>query len=277
MIWILFLVASGMIIVEKLWPAMGLPRVRAWWARVIFCNGIQLGIVILAGHTWDHWLSQVSLFRLQDHLGDLSSAFIAYFFSTFIYYGWHRVRHESKLFWLLCHQLHHSPRRIELLTAFYKHPVEITLNSILSATIVYLIFGCSVRAGVYYTFMTAIAEYFYHWNIMTPRWLGYLIQRPDSHRVHHQYQHHTHNFADLPIWDILFKTFSNPARFRATCGFDDWREDRFDDILAFRDIHKKGIENISPLHFLPTCIGCSKRWACTESRNRERDGTESSG
>ncbi len=94
------------------------------------------------------------------------------------------------------------------------------------------------------------------------------VQRPESHRVHHQYHHHTNNFADLPIFDIMFGTFQNPRNFEATCGYDDWREDRFEDLLAFRDVNDKNAESISPLHLLPTCIGCSKRWACTESRQR---------
>jgi len=29
-----------------------------------------------------------------------------------------------------------------------------------------------------------------------------------------------------------------------------------------------GAAKLPPLHFLPTCIGCSKRWACTDSRQR---------
>jgi hypothetical protein len=28
-------------------------------------------------------------------------------------------------------------------------------------------------------------EFVYHMNIRTPEWLGYFIQRPESHRVHH--------------------------------------------------------------------------------------------
>ncbi|MBI4179230.1 sterol desaturase family protein [bacterium] len=271
LIWILLAIAFGMIVVERIYPAMDLPRVRAWWLRVILVNLIQLGIIVLAGHTWELWFSSVSLLRLQDHFGDIASGFIAYFISTFVYYWWHRIRHESQWFWLLCHQLHHSPRRIEVLTSFYKHPVEITLNSLLSAAIVYLLLGCSITAGAIYTFLTAIAEYFYHWNIHTPQWIGYILQRPDSHRIHHQYRHHTQNFADLPVWDMMFKTFKNPARFDATCGFDDWREDRFEDVLAFRDMHAEGIENIAPLQFLPTCIGCGKRWACYESKRRDPD------
>jgi hypothetical protein len=37
-------------------------------------------------------------------------------------------------------------------------------------------------------------------------------------------------------------------------------------MLAFRDVHTAGIEQLEPLHFLPTCIGCSKRWACAAAR-----------
>jgi hypothetical protein len=154
-------------------------------------------------------------------------------------------------------------------TSFYKHPVEITLNSIISAGIVYLMLGCTTTAGAYYTLLTAVAEFFYHWNVRTPRWIGYLIQRPESHRIHHQYLHHTKNFADLPIWDMLFGTFANAEQSSVRCGYDDWREDRIEDMLAFRDVHAEGAEQLSPLHFLPTCIGCRKRWACAEARRKE--------
>ena len=119
-----------------------------------------------------------------------------------------------------------------------------------------------MAAGSVYTLLTAVAELFYHWNVDTPRWLGFLFQRPESHRIHHQYRHHTQNFADLPVWDALFGTLNNPERFAATCGFDDWREDRFEDLLAFRDVHASDAESRPPLTFLPTCIGCRRRWAC---------------
>jgi sterol desaturase/sphingolipid hydroxylase (fatty acid hydroxylase superfamily) len=228
---------------------------------VIVVNAVQLGIVLLAGITWERWLQGASLFHSRERFGVAGQGTLAYFVSTFVYYWWHRVRHESRWFWRICHQLHHSPRRIELVT-FYKHPVEIVLNSLLSAAIVYPLLGCSPRAGALYTFLTAIAEFFYHWNVNTPRWLGYLFQRPESHRVHHQYGHHTQNFADLPLWDFLFGTFDNPRRFASTCGYDDWREDRLEDMLAFRDVHASAAGATRPLTFLPTCIGCSKRWAC---------------
>jgi sterol desaturase/sphingolipid hydroxylase (fatty acid hydroxylase superfamily) len=92
--------------------------------------------------------------------------------------------------------------------------------------------------------LSAAAEFFYHWNIRTPSWLGFIVQRPESHRVHHQYRHHTQNFADLPFWDMLFGTFK-------------------------KDVHRPGAEGIPPLHLLPTCIGCAKRWACFLARKKE--------
>jgi hypothetical protein len=119
-----------------------------------------------------------------------------------------------------------------------------------------------VQSGGYYTLLTAVAEFFYHWNVRTPRWLGYVFQRPESHRVHHRYRHHTQNFADLPMWDMIFGTFVNPAAPVARCGFNPRLEDRFDDILAFRDVNAPGTAMRKPLGFLPTCIGCRKRHAC---------------
>ncbi|MGZ5529872.1 MAG: hypothetical protein ACXWJB_14445 [Limisphaerales bacterium] len=35
------------------------------------------------------------------------------------------------------HQIHHSALRLEIIRRFYKHPVEILINSILSSLIVY--------------------------------------------------------------------------------------------------------------------------------------------
>jgi sterol desaturase/sphingolipid hydroxylase (fatty acid hydroxylase superfamily) len=269
MLGLILLAGLGCFFVERLWPANALPRVRAWWGRILLVNITQLGMVLCAGVSWDLWFQKFSVFKIQPALNDWAAGFAAYLISTLVYYGWHRVRHESRFFWLLCHQLHHSPRRIEILTSFYKHPVEIFFNAILSSAIVYGLLGCSIHAAAVYLLVTALAEYFYHWNIRTPTWLGHVIQRPESHRIHHQYQHHTHNYGDLPVWDKLFGTFRNADQTPVTCGFDSWREDRFTDMLVFRDVHNTSTEpkkSLSALHLLPTCMGCSKRWACAAVR-----------
>lgn len=256
-------IALACIVIERLWPANALPVTRGWWFRIALVNAVQLGMVLLASRAWDIWFARASLVHLREQLGDISSGLIAYFVSTFIYYWWHRFRHESAFFWRVCHQLHHSPRRIELLTSFYKHPVEILLNSLLSSAIVFLLLGCSATAASIYTFCTAVAEYFYHWNIRTPHWLGFIVQRPESHRVHHQLRHHTNNFADLPIWDLLFGTLRNPTRRIGRCGFDADREQRFAAMLTFRDVHAPAADQRTATPGrLPTCFGCRKRWVC---------------
>jgi sterol desaturase/sphingolipid hydroxylase (fatty acid hydroxylase superfamily) len=263
---IIFGIAAGCILAERLWPAMNLPRVRAWWPRVLLINAIQLGITMLAGQTWNRWLNHMSAFHLSNYCHNLSGAYIIYLFSTFIYYWWHRFRHESQFLWRTLHQIHHSARRLEILTSFYKHPVEIWLNSIIGSLILYPLFGANSQMAAYYTILIAVGEFFYHWNINTPTWLGFVFQRPESHRIHHQFRHHTNNFADIPLWDMCFGTFKNPRRFKGRCGYESWREDRFEDMLLFRDVHAPGADKLAPLHFLPTCIGCSKRWACTAAR-----------
>ena len=260
MIPILILIAGLMILIERFWPGQSLPTVKGWWLRILLVNLAQLGIVLLAGVAWDRWLAGVSIWRLTDSLGTIGAAAVAYLISTLVYYGWHRVRHESDFFWRLCHQLHHSPQRIEILASFYKHPVEILINSWISALLVYGLLGLSLESAAIYTGLTAVAEYFYHWNVRTPRWVGWLVQRPESHRVHHQYRHHSQNYADLPVWDWLFGTLNNPRKSPKRCGFDADKEKQVTDMLLFRDVHRQ------PPGLSPTCMGCRKRWACAKNR-----------
>ncbi|MEM9398641.1 MAG: sterol desaturase family protein [Verrucomicrobiota bacterium] len=265
-------IVTVMFVVEKFWPANALPKVPNWWPRVFLTNFCQAGIVLLLGVTWDKWTSQMHVpWALRQSLGLGWQVVVGYITITFIYYWWHRLRHNSSFFWRLCHQLHHSPQRLEVLMSFYKHPVEIMLNGLLSSTISYVLLGASPQAATLVTLATGVAETFYHWDIKTPFWLGPFFQRPESHRVHHQRAHHTNNYSDIPLWDMLFNTYHNPKEPIRACGFDSWREDRFDDMLAFRDVHRKGIENEPPLHLLPTCIGCSKRWACLRSRQKSME------
>lgn len=151
MILLLVAIALVLVLIERIWPGNKLPSSKGWWARIVVVNTVQVGIIILAGETWDHWFEKASLFHLGDKLSIFWGTIVCYFISTFIYYWWHRIRHESNFFWRLCHQLHHSPQRIEILASFYKHPVEITINSLISATLTYGILGLSIEAAALYT------------------------------------------------------------------------------------------------------------------------------
>ncbi len=271
---IMLCVVSAMFLVEKWWPANQLPKVKKWWPRVLLTNFAQAGIVILLGGSWDILMdhtASIQPWSLRKHVGIIPQIGIGYISITFIYYWWHRIRHNSPFFWRLCHQLHHSPRRMEVLMSFYKHPVEILINGLLSSIITFVILGCSTEAAALVTLATGVAELFYHWNIKTPRWIGPFFQRPESHRVHHQRNHHTHNYSDIPLWDMLFGTYQNPKKLVRKCGFDAAKESQFKDMLSFDDVHQTADTQQPLLHLLPTCIGCSKRWACHQSRTEKID------
>ena len=97
--------------------------------------------------------------------------------------------------------------------------------------------GLSLEAGVIYTACTAIGEFFYHTNIKTPRWVGYIFQRPEMHRVHHKFNSHKNNYGDIVWWDMLFGTYENPKEWVHTCGFTPEREEQLLNMLAYKDVH----------------------------------------
>ncbi len=235
------IIIAGLVIftLERLMPANKLPRVRGWWLRVVIINGIQLGIVLLGAKTWDIWFQKVSLLNQGAYMHPALGGAIAYLVSTFVYYWWHRARHDSRFLWLTFHQVHHSPTRIETITSFYKHPAEIIANSLLTGVIAYVLLGVGVEGAAYNLLYSALGEYFYHMNISTPRWVGWFLQRPEMHRVHHQEGVHYYNFADLPVWDMLFGTYKNPERFEGRCGFEENREARLGAMFAFRDVNQE--------------------------------------
>src|SRR3954468_14185911 len=112
--------AAVMILIENLRPARNWPRVRGWWLRAILVNGVQVGFVFIAGVVWDRYFSKWRPWSA-DRLGVTGGAIVGYIAITFIYYWWHRWRHEVPILWRWMHQLHHSPQRIEVITSFYKH------------------------------------------------------------------------------------------------------------------------------------------------------------
>ena len=234
----IFAVFAFCFLLERARPGWRLPAVRGWWWRVLAVNGAQLAIVVVAGLTWERWASRASLLHLSDHVGAGLGGLIAYFIATFVFYWWHRARHESDVLWRFFHQIHHSPQRLEVITSFYKHPIEMTVNSLIGSVLVYALLGLTPEAGAVYTLCTALGEFFYHTNVTTPRWVGFVFQRPEMHRIHHEHGRHRNNYGDIPWWDMLFGTYENPARFTATCGFDDAREQRLGEMLRWRDVHR---------------------------------------
>lgn len=169
---------------ERLFPGRDLPHSKGWYTRAILVNLAQLCITLATAKLWIEVFGGVSLLKLSNWENPLLEGFVGWFVGTFFFYWWHRLRH-AKGWWLVFHQIHHSPSRIELLTSFYKHPVEIFVDAVLSAVVLYPLLGCSLLGAFWYNFFAGTGEYFYHANLRTPRWLRYIIQTPELHSVHH--------------------------------------------------------------------------------------------
>jgi sterol desaturase/sphingolipid hydroxylase (fatty acid hydroxylase superfamily) len=233
-----YIIAVGLtlMVLERLFPDQKLPASGGWWTRVVIINVMQGAVVLLGGLTWDVYFDRMSLFDLNFGKPVLEGA-IAYFFVTFMFYWWHRFRHTVPILWDLLHQVHHSPTRIETITSFYKNPLEIFTNSLIIGSTVYLLLGFSLEAGAWLTLFTALGEFLYHMNIKTPQWWGYIFQRPEMHRIHHEQGRHFSNFSDLPMWDMLFGTYKNPPTYDGPCGFKDHREARLSEMLRWKNVN----------------------------------------
>lgn len=80
-------------------PGWKLPHVKTWPIRVVLLNLVQLGVVTLAGYTWELWFSSGSIFHLSNYLSPCSGGLIAYFIATLVFYWWLRARHEFDFLW----------------------------------------------------------------------------------------------------------------------------------------------------------------------------------
>lgn len=234
---IVVVIGLSMLACELAYPGRPWPRVAGWWLRAVLLNGCQVGMIYLAGVAWDGWMVRHRPWSA-DGLGVAGGAILGYVTLTFVYYWWHRFRHQSNFLWRWVHQVHHSPQRIEVISAFYKHPLELFANAVLSSIVSYFVVGLNAQSAAFAMLLSGLAELFYHWNVPTPYWLGYLVQRPESHCIHHQEGLHSFNYGDLPLWDMLFGTFRNPRRWQGRCGFGSKQEHRLAAMLIGQDVSR---------------------------------------
>lgn len=92
---------------------------------------------------------------------------------------------------------------------------------------------------------TTFLSVFQHANVRTPRWLGVLVQRPESHSWHHARGVHGSNYSDLPWFDILLGTFSNPRDFAPEQGFHPGASSEYPNLPAGRDVAAAGVAGLS--------------------------------
>ena len=118
-----------------------------------------------------------------------------------------------------------------------------------------------------YTGFTAVAEFFYHWNVRTPRWLGPVFQRPESHRVHHKRGYHTNNFSRPPGIRHHVGTLRESPGDRRDVRLHRGSRGPVRRLAGVQRPTRSRDCLVSPLHFLPTCIGAASDG---HARNHDR-------
>lgn len=179
-------------------------------------------------------------YRLVDlsSIGVLPGTMIGVLLYEFGVYIWHRQMHRSNFLWKTFHQMHHSAERLDTYGAFFFSPLDMIGWTVLSSVCFSLFVGLSAQAITATLLITNFLSIFQHANINTPKWLGYIVQRPESHTVHHAKNIHGSNYSDLPLFDILFGTFSNPATYIHDTGFYTGASSRMTEMLLGKDVSK---------------------------------------
>jgi sterol desaturase/sphingolipid hydroxylase (fatty acid hydroxylase superfamily) len=231
---------AALILLEALFPARPLPAIRGWKTRGLIVFVVYFFASSYLPLLWGETLARYQIFNLET-LNPFAAAAIGVLIYELLIYAWHRAMHHSHWLWRSFHQMHHSAERLDTYGAFYFSPLDIvgfTALSSLALTVV----GLAPTAITYYLYFTMFLAVIQHANVRTPQWLGYIVQRPESHSVHHGRGVHHYNYSDLPLFDILFGTFRNPKDFVAEAGFVGGSSAQIPDMLLCRDIGRDDYE-----------------------------------
>ena len=226
-----------LIILEAISPGQQLKKVKGWIPKSLFVFVIYFYISTYLPLIWDKYLLPYQVINLE-HVNIYISTTVAILLFELMIYVWHRTMHNNAVLWRTFHQMHHSAERLDSFGAFYFSPLDMIGFTLIGSLTLSVGIGIAPQAITWFLYITMFLAIFQHINIKTPQWLGYIIQRPESHSVHHQKGVHRYNYSDLPIFDIIFGTFQNPKNFSHEIGFYDGCSSRVKDVLLFKDISK---------------------------------------
>ena len=230
-----FALFGALIVWEAVAPARPLPTVKNWRVRGLLAFAAYFFVSSYLPLLWSEHLARYQLLDLSA-LGSWGGAAIGLLVYELGVYVWHRSMHASDWLWLRFHQMHHSAERLDTFGAFWFSPLDMIGWTALFSICLTLLVGLTPEATTVVMLATTFLSTFQHSNVRTPRWLGYAIQRPESHSRHHERGVHAGNYSDLPLFDILFRTFHNPRQFAEQAGFVDGASSRLTDLLLARDV-----------------------------------------
>ena len=232
---VVILIYGILIIWESLAPARALPAIKGWWLRGLAAFAVYFYLSSYLPLLWNGYLARYQLFDLAG-LGTWGGAVVGLLIYEMGVYGWHRAMHGTNLLWRGFHQMHHSAERLDSYSAFWFSPLDMIGWTALFSLCLTLVVGVTPEAATLVIYATTFFGIFQHSNIRTPRWLGYFLQRPESHSHHHARGVHAGNYSDLPLIDMLFGTFHNPRDFARETGFYDGASAQVVEMLCLRDV-----------------------------------------
>jgi sterol desaturase/sphingolipid hydroxylase (fatty acid hydroxylase superfamily) len=221
---------------ELVYRARRYETAAGWRLRASAVTLGVFGFTFLVGRAWGAVLPQWSLVD-GAALGTLGGAAVGVLVYELLHYWYHRLAHKWDWLWRLGHQMHHSAESVDAFGAYYLHPLDAALFTTWAVIAFYPILGLAPGAAALASAFLAFNAAFQHANIRTPRWLGYLIQRPESHGIHHGRGIHRWNYADLPVWDMVFGTFRNAGESAPReAGFYAGASAKLGSMLAFKGV-----------------------------------------
>lgn len=215
---VLLAMLALLIAVEHLRPVRRFDEVPGWKLKCLAFIPLVAGLAASIPYLMAGLIEGVRLLP-GDRLGIAGGTVVGILLSELVVYWVHRLHHRVPVLWRWIHQLHHSAERVDVFGAAYFHPFEIIEGTVVGVVMFNVVLGLAPEAAFLAAAWQAFNGVFQHGNIRTPTWLGYIIQRPEAHAIHHERGVHDFNYANLPLWDILFGTFRNPPAWQGTAGF----------------------------------------------------------
>jgi len=220
---------------EAIFPARQLPHIKYWKIKGIIFFFVFFYLSTYLPLWYAAWLPTSQFFDLSG-INPILAGIIGVLLYELGMYVWHRCMHKSNWLWKIFHQMHHSAERLDTYGAFYFSPFDMLGFTLLGTICFSFIAGLAPQSITIILLVTNFLSIFQHANIRTPVWLGYIVQRPESHAVHHARGVHAYNYSDLPLFDILLGTFRNPKNYVEETGFYNGASNRIGDMLLFKDI-----------------------------------------